>query len=72
MYDALEPFASGHLPVSDGNVIYWESSGNPKGKPAIFMAVRAQESVRDTVNILIHKFTKLFLLNSVVADEVAR
>jgi proline iminopeptidase len=35
MFPAIEPFATGYLPVSDGNEIYWETSGNPKGKPAL-------------------------------------
>lgn len=33
----LQPHASGHLDVSDGNRIYWESSGNPDGKPALWL-----------------------------------
>jgi len=35
MFPAIEPFASGMLPVSDGNEIFWEASGNPQGKPAL-------------------------------------
>lgn len=37
MFPPIEPFASGHLPVSDGNEIYWEASGNPDGKPALYL-----------------------------------
>jgi proline iminopeptidase len=37
MYPPIEPFKSGYLPVSDGNEIYWEISGNPKGLPALFL-----------------------------------
>lgn len=37
MFNAIEPFATGHLPVGDGNEIYWEASGNPKGKPALYL-----------------------------------
>lgn len=37
MYKAIDPFATGMLPVSDGNEIYWESSGNPKGRPALYL-----------------------------------
>ncbi len=37
MFNAIEPFATGYLPVGDGNVIYWEASGNPKGKPALYL-----------------------------------
>lgn len=35
MFPPIAPFASGYLPVGDGNEIYWETSGNPKGKPAL-------------------------------------
>jgi proline iminopeptidase len=31
----IEPYASGLLDVGDGNRIYWETSGNPAGKPAL-------------------------------------
>lgn len=37
MYPSIEPFATGWLPVSDGNEIYWETSGNPDGKPALYV-----------------------------------
>src|SRR5262245_29906500 len=37
MYPPIDPFTSGHLPVSDGNVLYWEASGNPEGKPALYL-----------------------------------
>jgi proline iminopeptidase len=33
----LEPFRSGLLPVGDGNEIYWETSGNPDGKPVLYL-----------------------------------
>jgi proline iminopeptidase len=36
-YPALEPYESGHLKVSDIHEIYWEQSGNPKGKPIVFL-----------------------------------
>ncbi|MGV9826140.1 MULTISPECIES: prolyl aminopeptidase [unclassified Gordonia (in: high G+C Gram-positive bacteria)] len=36
-YPALEPYARGHLDVGDGQQIYWETSGNPDGKPAVFV-----------------------------------
>ena len=35
MFPPIEPFATGMLPVSDGNRIFWETSGNPDGKPAL-------------------------------------
>jgi proline iminopeptidase len=36
-FPPIEPFATGYLPVSDGNEIYWETSGNPDGKPALYL-----------------------------------
>ncbi len=37
MFPAIEPHATGMLPVTDGNEIYWEASGNPDGRPALFL-----------------------------------
>ena len=37
LYPPIEPYASGHLAVDDGQEIYWETSGNPNGKPAVFV-----------------------------------
>jgi proline iminopeptidase len=37
MFQPIEPFKSGHLSVDQGNSIYWELSGNPSGKPALFL-----------------------------------
>jgi len=37
MFPPIEPFQTGHLRVADGNSIYWEASGNPSGKPALFL-----------------------------------
>jgi proline iminopeptidase len=34
-YPPIEPYDSGLLDVGDGNRIYWETSGNPRGKPAL-------------------------------------
>jgi proline iminopeptidase len=34
-YPAIEPYDSGWLDVGDGNQIYWETVGNPEGKPAV-------------------------------------
>src|SRR6266496_5827441 len=31
----IEPYASGMLDVGDGQSIYWEVSGNPRGKAAV-------------------------------------
>ncbi len=36
-YPPIEPNQTGHLKVSDVHEIYWEESGNPKGKPAVFV-----------------------------------
>ena len=40
MFPPIEPFATGMLPVSDGNRIFRETSGNPDGKPALTLARR--------------------------------
>lgn len=37
MFPAIEPFAHGHLPVADGQDLYWETSGNPAGRPAVYL-----------------------------------
>jgi proline iminopeptidase len=37
LYPAIEPYAHGMLEVGDGNCVYWESCGNPRGKPAIVL-----------------------------------
>lgn len=36
-YPPIEPYATGMLPVGDGNELYWEQCGNPQGKPVIFV-----------------------------------
>lgn len=36
-YPPIEPYRTGMLPVSHGHVLYFEESGNPKGKPMIFV-----------------------------------
>ncbi|MGV9710281.1 prolyl aminopeptidase [Gordonia sp. NPDC003424] len=36
-YPAIEPYDQGHLDVGDGQQVYWETSGNPTGKPAVFV-----------------------------------
>lgn len=33
----LEPFASGYLDRPDGARVYWETSGNPRGRPALYL-----------------------------------
>ncbi len=34
-YPPIEPYDHGMLDVGDGNLVYWEACGNPKGKPAL-------------------------------------
>ncbi|MDO8562569.1 MAG: prolyl aminopeptidase [Candidatus Limnocylindria bacterium] len=34
-YPDIEPYTSGMLAVGDGNLIYWETCGDPRGKPAV-------------------------------------
>jgi proline iminopeptidase len=36
-YPPIEPYDQGLLDVGDGNLIYWETSGNPEGKPALMI-----------------------------------
>jgi proline iminopeptidase len=33
----IEPFKTGYLQVSDGNLIYWEASGNSCGVPVLYL-----------------------------------
>ncbi|NLE79975.1 MAG: prolyl aminopeptidase [Rhodococcus sp.] len=37
LYPPLEPYESGHLDVGDGQQMYWEQSGNPAGRPVVFL-----------------------------------
>jgi proline iminopeptidase len=37
LYPAIEPFETGMLEVGDGHTLYWELSGNPDGKPVVFL-----------------------------------
>jgi len=37
LYPPVEPYDSGMLDVGDGHVIYYEQSGNPEGKPAVYV-----------------------------------
>jgi proline iminopeptidase len=37
LYPPVEPHAEGMLDVGDGHRIHWEVSGNPDGKPAVFL-----------------------------------
>jgi proline iminopeptidase len=36
-FPPIEPYASGLLPVDDGAEIWWETSGNPDGRPVIWL-----------------------------------
>src|SRR3954464_15132754 len=35
LYPAIEPYEHGMLGVGDGHEVYWETCGNPQGKPAL-------------------------------------
>lgn len=37
LYPEIEPYRTGFLRVSDLHVIYYEESGNPQGKPVVFL-----------------------------------
>jgi proline iminopeptidase len=37
LYPEISPYESGMLDVGDGNVVYWETCGNPNGKPAVVL-----------------------------------
>lgn len=37
LYPHVEPYEHGMLQVGDGNRIYWEACGNPRGKPALVL-----------------------------------
>ena len=37
LYPEITPYEHGMLEVGDGNRVYWETCGNPRGKPAIVL-----------------------------------
>ncbi|SUE14483.1 prolyl aminopeptidase [Rhodococcus gordoniae] len=37
LYPPIEPHATGMLDAGDGQQLYWEVSGNPQGKPVVFL-----------------------------------
>lgn len=37
LYPIQEPYATGHLDVGDGHLVYWERIGKPGGKPVVFL-----------------------------------
>jgi proline iminopeptidase len=36
-YPAIDPYDHGRLDVGDGHLVYWETCGNPDGKPAVVL-----------------------------------
>ncbi|MFZ5890941.1 MAG: prolyl aminopeptidase [Myxococcota bacterium] len=36
-YPEIQPYRSGYLPVGSGHSVYFEESGNPNGKPVVFL-----------------------------------
>lgn len=37
LYPEIEPYETGTLLVGDGQRVFWEQSGNPEGKPVVFL-----------------------------------
>jgi proline iminopeptidase len=37
LYPPIEPYDQGLLDVGDGNLVYWETCGNPEGKPTVMV-----------------------------------
>jgi proline iminopeptidase len=37
LYPEIQPYETGMLDVGDGHSLYWELSGNPNGKPVVFL-----------------------------------
>ena len=37
LFPPIEPYDHGLLDVGDGNLVYWETCGNPDGKPAVMV-----------------------------------
>ena len=37
LYPPIETYAEGRLEVGDGHVVFWETCGNPDGKPVVFL-----------------------------------
>lgn len=37
LYEPIEPYDRGHLPVSNVHTLYYEQSGNPEGQPVVFL-----------------------------------
>ncbi|HYM96779.1 MAG TPA: alpha/beta fold hydrolase, partial [Candidatus Sulfotelmatobacter sp.] len=37
LYPEIEPYESGLVETGDGNLVYWETCGNPAGRPAVMV-----------------------------------
>jgi proline iminopeptidase len=37
LYPEIEPYDNGMLELGEGNSVYWETCGNPRGKPAVVL-----------------------------------
>src|SRR5579872_1436141 len=37
LYPEIAPYKTGRLPVGSGHELYFEESGNPQGKPVVFL-----------------------------------
>lgn len=37
VHPPIEPFDHGSVEVTGGNTIYWQTSGDPAGKPLLFL-----------------------------------
>ena len=37
LYPEIEPYEQGFLEVDNDNRVYWETCGNPEGKPAVVL-----------------------------------
>lgn len=37
LFPEIAPFRTGQLPLAEGHTMYWEESGNPRGKPVVFL-----------------------------------
>jgi len=45
LYPPVQPHDSGMLDAGDGNRIYWEVCGNPRGKPVVALPRRPNTGV---------------------------
>ncbi len=51
-YPEIEPYDTGMLDVGDGQSLYWEASGNPQGKPVVFLHGGPGGGIQPTVRRL--------------------